>query len=86
MGRCDAAGAQPSAPTRSYRWGRARRSGEGSASSRSTCPTGTTTCTVSACSVELVRHLRDQRRYSSVDELVAQMGRDVERARSVLGA
>ena len=35
-------------------------------------------------SVELVRHLRDHRRYSSVDELIAQMGRDVERARIVL--
>ena len=35
-------------------------------------------------SVELVRHLRDQRRYASVDELITQMGRDVERARTVL--
>jgi riboflavin kinase/FMN adenylyltransferase len=35
-------------------------------------------------SVELVRHLRDQRRYASVEELIAQMGRDVARAREVL--
>jgi riboflavin kinase/FMN adenylyltransferase len=35
-------------------------------------------------SVELVRHLRDQRRYTDVDELIAQMRRDVERARAVL--
>ena len=35
-------------------------------------------------SVELVRHLRGQRRYASIDALIEQMGRDVERARSVL--
>jgi riboflavin kinase/FMN adenylyltransferase len=35
-------------------------------------------------SVELVRHLRDQRRYASIDELILQMGRDVVRAREVL--
>ena len=34
--------------------------------------------------VEFVRHLRDQRRYASIDELVAQMGRDAERARTLL--
>jgi riboflavin kinase/FMN adenylyltransferase len=37
-------------------------------------------------SVELVRHLRDQRRYASVEALVEQMARDVRRARVVLGA
>ena len=34
--------------------------------------------------VELVRHLRGQRRYTSADALVAQMSRDVDRARQVL--
>ena len=34
--------------------------------------------------VELVRHLRGQRRYTSADALVAQMARDVGRARRVL--
>jgi riboflavin kinase/FMN adenylyltransferase len=38
----------------------------------------------SRMTVELVRHLRDQRRYTSIDELIAQMGRDVDRARAVL--
>ncbi|CAN5833993.1 bifunctional riboflavin kinase/FAD synthetase [soil metagenome] len=35
--------------------------------------------------VELVRHLRGQRRYTSADALVEQMVRDVIRARAVLG-
>jgi riboflavin kinase / FMN adenylyltransferase len=35
-------------------------------------------------SVELVRHLRGQRRYASIDALIEQMGRDVARAREVL--
>ena len=35
-------------------------------------------------SVELVRHLRDQRRYTDIDKLVTQMGLDVQRARMVL--
>jgi FAD synthase len=34
--------------------------------------------------VQFCDFLRGQRRYDSVDELVVQMGRDVERARQVL--
>ena len=36
--------------------------------------------------VELVRRIRGQKRYTSVDSLVAQMGRDVERARDMLAS
>lgn len=35
--------------------------------------------------VQFVEHLRGQERFDSVDELIAQMGRDVDRTRSVLG-
>lgn len=35
--------------------------------------------------VELMRHLRGQRRYTSADALIVQMGLDVARARRVLG-
>jgi riboflavin kinase/FMN adenylyltransferase len=36
--------------------------------------------------VELCRRLRGQKRYDSADELIEQMGRDVERARAVLAS
>ena len=35
--------------------------------------------------VDFIEHLRDEEKFSSVDELVAQMDIDVENARSVLG-
>jgi riboflavin kinase/FMN adenylyltransferase len=35
--------------------------------------------------VEFVEHLRDEQRFERVDDLIAQMHRDVERARQVLG-
>jgi riboflavin kinase / FMN adenylyltransferase len=36
--------------------------------------------------VRFVAHLRDELRFDSVDDLIIQMGRDCDRARSVLGA
>jgi riboflavin kinase/FMN adenylyltransferase len=36
--------------------------------------------------VDFVRHLRNEEKYESIDELVAQMTKDVENARSVLAA
>ena len=36
--------------------------------------------------LEFVEHLRGEQRFSGIDELVAQIGRDVERARTILAA
>ncbi len=36
--------------------------------------------------VDFIAHLRDEEKYESVDELVAQMEKDTENARSILAA